>query len=216
MPGRYSESSAYKQGNGIRHSRKTWRLSGPEENCVFADGSVKVNATVAYITVTSHEEQTEVGFVSQGERGSWGGPKCALWRASRTSAQPWGPTSHLPAACEAAPCRRPWQTSESRRSHTTRCSNEGMKRPNWPQSPRKLLHYNSTVLWELISFRDLRQDLQIRLNSDTAVVRVTAAISQAGAGASMKSSQQSSWFCDAVIYRCFPIHPHNQTVTGAS
>ena len=66
------------------------------------------------------------------------------------------------------------------------------------------------------STRDLRQDLQIRLNSDTTAVRVTAAISQAGAGAHMISSQQSSWFCDAVIYRCFPIHLHFQTVTGAS
>ena len=30
---------------------------------------------------------------------------------------------------------------------------------------------------------DIRQDQQIRLNSDTTAVRVTAAISQAGAGA---------------------------------
>ncbi len=33
------------------------------ELCIFADASVKAIAAVAYIKVTSHQEQTEIGFV---------------------------------------------------------------------------------------------------------------------------------------------------------
>jgi len=33
------------------------------EFCIFADASVKAKAAIAYIKVTSHQEQTEIGFV---------------------------------------------------------------------------------------------------------------------------------------------------------
>lgn len=63
---RWKQSLEDQEGNQIPHpytSHSTIDALG-RKLCVFADASVKVIAAMAYIKVTSHQEQTEVGFSS--------------------------------------------------------------------------------------------------------------------------------------------------------